>query len=207
MNARELTFRGSDSPIIYACGQCGSLHSPKVYAGREDIAHQAARNAAEDCCTPRHCACGAEIHRYWTVCNPCRLRRKLTAATITAEYNGPVYADGVRGEWGEGYSSDIYNLRQSCDDYEDEVPAYCWPCTGKPLRLDVGDIIETACEEHHEDAADQIVGYDDLRAAIERFNAAQTCVTYYPDYSRIIILDRERFDALIAPPSAPDSMS
>ena len=38
-------------------------------------------------------------------------------------------------------------------------------------------------------------------------NAAQTCVTYHPDYSRIIIIDRERFDALIAPPSAPDSMS
>lgn len=200
MNAKELTFKGHEKTVLYACGLCGSLHSPKVYASREDIADAAARDSAEKCCAPKHCACGAEIEGSWTACEVCRLRRKLTAATITTEYTGEVYSDEVGGEWGEGYSPSISAMLDYCCDYDEREPAYCWPCEARPLRLEIDQIIKGALDDMHEDAGDHIVGYDDLRAAIDAFNEAQTCVTYYPDYTRIIILDRDRFDALIAAP-------
>ena len=50
MNVLELTLKGESDPKLYACGKCGHLHSPTIYAAREDLAHDAARKAAEKCC-------------------------------------------------------------------------------------------------------------------------------------------------------------
>ena len=103
----------------------------------------------------------------------------------------------MSGGWGEGYFSDTDDLRQSCDDYDVNVPAYCWPCVATPLALNANSLLEQATDEMHEDAADEIVDADELVAFIEAWNAKQTCVTWCPDYSRVVVLDRDRFDALI----------
>ena len=66
MNAKELTFRGHEKTVLYACGLCGSLHSPKVYAAREDIADATARDSAEKCCMRTECACGRVTN--WVMC-------------------------------------------------------------------------------------------------------------------------------------------
>ncbi|RWR30508.1 hypothetical protein D2T29_12620 [Sinirhodobacter populi] len=200
MNVRELTFRGEDTPQLYACDVCGSSFSPKIYACADDLAHATARQAAEECCAPRHCACGVEIEKYYTACATCRERNRLKAATIVTDYTGPVQSDQVEGsEWGEGYSSSVDALRNYCDD---PAPAYCWPCKASPLRLDLDSILESALDDQHEDAAEQIVGDDELGAAIDKFNAAQTCITYYPDHTRVIVLDQARFDAILHPAPA-----
>lgn len=197
MKVRELTFRGEDEAVLYACGECGRVFSPKIYACTDERAHHEARRAAEECCAPRYCACGVEIEKPWTACATCRERHSLERAAIVTDYTGPVQSDQVSGsEWGDGYSSNVAELLEYCDG---DKPAYCWPCIASPLRLDLDNILERACDDQHEDASDEIVGADALGKAIDAFNAAQTCVTYYLDRTSVIVLDQERFDALLHP--------
>ncbi len=202
MNVRELTFRGKDKTVLYACGQCGRVCSPTIYACQEEEQHTAARQAAEECCAPRYCVCGVEVKDGWTACAPCRERHRLERATVVTDYTGPVQSDQVEcGEWAEGYSSSVDALRDYCDG---PVPAYCWPCKSSPLRLDLDNILEHACDDQHEDAFEQIVGADELGAAIDKFNEAQTCIAYYPDHTRVIVLNQERFDAILHPAPGAD---
>lgn len=198
MNVREMTFRDESEPKLYACGKCGSVHSPRIYACRDDAAHEAARRAADECCAPRMCDCGTTLDKSWTACFDCRLRDKLRRAKIIPadSYAGPVSASGS-GEWGEGYSSSLAALMEHCEGYDEEVPAYCHPCTDLPLHLDVEHILEVALEDMHEDAADQVVDTDALYQFIDDWNARQTAVTYYEDTSRVIVIDQNRFDALV----------
>lgn len=202
MNVKELTLKGGDQTVLYCCGSCGHLFSPRIYACSDADAHAAARRAADECCAPKYCACGKPIEAPWTACATCRERHRLERAAIVTGYTGPVQSDQVYGsEWGDGYSSSINALLEYCDG---DQPAYCWPCTPIPLRLDVDQILESACDDQHEDAYDQIIGMDDLAQAIDVFNERQTCISYYPDHTRVIVLDRERFDALLHPASTAE---
>ena len=199
MDVRELTFKGESEPKLYACGKCGKAYSPKIYASRDDMTHAAARRAADECCKPRFCDCGAELDSSWTACRTCRERRRLAEATIieAAEYSGPVSAE-CAGEWGEGYSSDLAAMIEACHGTGEPVPAYCHPCTDHPLKIDPISILENATEEMHEEAADQIVDADELITFISAWNKKQTCVTYYEDRSRVIIIDRAAFDEILS---------
>lgn len=199
MEAKILTFQGENDPKLYSCGKCGSVFSPKAYACRDDMAHEAARKRADECCAKKFCACGTELEGSWTACAPCRQRNMLLKAEIVdaQSYDGAVSAD-VTGDWGEGYSSDIDAMLQSCEDYDEPVPIYCHPCTEQHLRLDAYSLLEQATEDMHEDAHDQVVDADALVAFLKDWNAKQTCISYYEDRSRVIVLDQERFDALIA---------
>lgn len=200
MDVKELTFKGGGDTVLYACGKCGRLSSPAIYAARPSDSHAAARKMAELCCVPRHCDCGVELEDGRTVCAGCRERKKLLKAVeIDAQsYQGAVSAPIGEGEWGEGYSSGVDAMLEWCDDYGVDRPAYCFPCTSRVLALNVESIIENAVDDMHEDAMDEVEAADDLIAFIEQWNKRQHCTTYYEDSSRIIVLDRDRFNALIA---------
>lgn len=199
MEVRELTFKGESDPKLYACGKCGKAYSPKIYGGREEVIHAAARRAAEECCKPRFCDCGTALDSGWTACRPCRERKMLAKATIigAADYSGPVSAE-CGGEWGEGYSSDLAAMIESCHDAGEHVPAYCHPCTDRSLKIDPTSVLENATDDMHEEAFDQIVDADELASFISAWNERQTCVTYYEDRSRVIIIDRVAFDAIMS---------
>jgi hypothetical protein len=200
MNVKELTFKGETETVLYACGECGRLSTPAIYASRPSDSHAAARKMAELCCAPRYCDCGVEVDGGWTACADCRERKKLLKAVgIDAQsYQGPVSAPIGEGEWGEGYSSDIEAMLEWCDDHGVDRPAYCFPCTSKVLALNADSILEGALDDMHEDACDQVEDGDELFAFVEQWNKRQHCTTYYEDPSRIIVLDRDRFNALIA---------
>ena len=193
---RVLVFADTGKTAMFACASCGKCYSTAIYACKEDRAIQEARRGADECCAPRHCACGTEIEKMWTACAPCRERHKLQRATVVTDYKGPVSADGYEGGWGDGYFENVADLLEACATYKVAPPAYCHPCEASPLALDLDRILEGACDDQHENAADQIVGADALDAAIEAFNAAQTCVTYWPITSEVIVLDQEGFAAL-----------
>lgn len=198
MRVRAMSF--NDDPeskaVLYACGVCGVCYSPK------NVGIQNAIDLAAKCCDPKaHTCkvCGVEVPPYRSMCERHAEQAKLRKAVQIeeAEWKDPVYLDGAPGGWGEGYFSDTDELRQSCEDYDVSVPAYCWPCTSRPLRLDPDRLLEQAVDDMHEDAIDQVVDADGLRDFIEAWNAKQTCETWYPDHSRVVVLDRERFDRLI----------
>lgn len=198
MEVRELTLKGESDPKLYACGKCGQVYSPKIYAAREEVSHAAARCAAEECCKPRFCKCGVELDAPWAACAPCRERIMLAKATVidAAEYKGPVMAK-CEGEWGGGYSSDVAAMVESCHDAGEPVPAYCHPCTSQPLRLDPDSLLEQAVDDMHEDAADQIVDADGLITFINEWNEKQTCTSYYEDRTRVIIIDKDYVKSIL----------
>lgn len=208
MNVKELVFRGEDKTALYACGSCGQCYSPRVYACREDAAHIAAREAAEACCVPPTCSvCGVEVARPWTMCAKHREQAMLRRATPVpaAEWTDPVHRDDMTGDWGEGYSSSVHYLLEWWD-FEHGVeigptpapPAWCWPCKPVDFALDLERILESALDEFHEDAGDDLVAVDALDAFVEAWNKKQSLRTWYPDHTRVVVLDEARFRALLA---------
>ncbi|MEX1034786.1 MAG: hypothetical protein WDZ54_02435 [Sneathiella sp.] len=212
MDIRELTFRGEDKAALYACGKCGQCFSPKIYAATDERSHEAARAAAEKCCVAPTCSvCGVEVGSPWTMCAKHREQAALRRAAVmpAAEWADPVFSDEVSGDWGEGYSSDVaamlehFEDEMACVDDRDDTyapdppPAYCWPCKPDALRLDPESLLEQAADGHHEDAFDQIEAGDELVAFINAWNAKQTCVSWYPDYKRVVVLDEARFRQLL----------
>ena len=199
--SREIDVRA------FVCEKCARVYSTLAYAGASDKAATAAQQAAEGCCNERVCNCGAIIEGWWTACARCRERNKLLRAVeIEATgYSDPVYSDECGGEWNEGYSSSLDALREWCEDHEVAMPAYVHPCDETAFALDPAHILESALDEHHEDAADQVVDEEGLEAFLKEWNAKQTLRSCFPDTKRVIVLDQERFDALIAPPAAMDT--
>ena len=207
MNVKELTFRGEDKAALYACGKCGTCYSPRTYAVGGEAAHQAARQAAERCCvTPTCSVCGGEVSRPWTMCPKHREQAGLRRANPipAADWKDPVHRDDMRGDWGEGYSSSVSDLLEWWADENwvevgpvPSAPAYCWPCVPTDFRLDVERILEGVLNEFHEGAADEIVDADSLYDFVEAWNQKQTLRTWYPDHTRVIVLDEDRFKDLL----------
>lgn len=202
MNVKELVFRGEDETKLFACGKCGACYSPKCDGGTDG-----ARAKAEQCCGPKLCQCGNELDGYWTKCADCRAaeahakeRETLRKADVIGmcDYHDPVYCNGALGDWEDGYSSSVGALIDAYEDEDEPLPAYCHPCTPQYLRLDAESILESATDDMHEDAADQIVGADEVFAFCKSWNKKQTCATWYPDNTRVIILDTALFAELIA---------
>ena len=205
MKVRSLSF--NDDPdkkaALYACGVCGKCYSPK------SVGEQNAIDMAEKCCDPKAYTCkvcGIEVPSYRTMCERHAEQARLRKAVQIDEkdWSDPVQLDGAPGGWGEGYFFDTDDLRESWEDYswvetspQVPVPAYCWPCTSSPLALNAESLLEQAVDDMHEDAADQIVDADGLYEFIEAWNSRQTCVTWYPDMSRVVVLDRERFEKIL----------
>lgn len=204
MNVHELTIKGQNETILYACGECGRIASPGIYLTNAETSHAAARRAAEECCKPYHCSdCGAAVDRYRTRCGTCFRRARLQKATQIEPHHhtGPVFHPDYDGDWGEGFSSSIQVLLDYCHDEDLEPPAYVHPCTARPLRIDVEDLFEQLTDERHETAADGIIAARELEEFIGAWNEKQTYHDYVEDHTTVIVLDRERFEALIAPPS------
>lgn len=202
MNVRELVFRGEDQTKLFACGECGGVYSPRAYGD------EGARAKAEQCCGPHLCLCGNEIYdRYRIKCTACLFAdarakeietlRKATVIEPTG-HGEAVFCDGAFGDWEDGYSSSVDALIEAYEDEGEPLPAYCHPCTPQYLQLDADIILERAVADMHEDAADQIVDANSVYAFCDEWNKKQTSATWYPDNSRIIILDETRFAELLA---------
>ena len=200
MKVKELFFSGETNPALYACGECGKLSSPKTYATTKTAAHLQARYFAEQCCAPRYCACGVEIESSgWLSCAPCREKDRLRKAVIldAGDYNDAVFSEDVDGGWGEGFSSCVDEMLEWCADYDVQPPSYCYPCKPKVLAIDIEGVLDNIMHDWHEGSGDQIIDYPGLVNSIDAWNAKQTCTTYYPDMSRVIVLDQDSFDALL----------
>lgn len=187
----------------YGCYECGKLYSPTIYAVRDDMARQAAIEAARRCCEPKACKeCGGELdYPSYTACRPCREVLKLRRAS-EVEYKdceAPVFSDDVSGGWGDGYSGDMQEFEESCNSEDVDAPCYVHPCIANHFRFDPSYILDRAYDDHHEDAVDQIEDIDGLFSFFEKWNAKQNLRSYHPDYAKVIVLDRERFDKLKAP--------
>jgi hypothetical protein len=129
-----------------------------------------------------------------------REAKRFLEAERIVDWTGWVYCESIQGS-NDGYYNDMDALGEQIQDNLDsgdlnikDVPTHCLCTTSKPMRLDIQDFIERMCEDSYEDACDDIKGQDELSAAIDKFNAANSGIlTYCPDYKRIVVIDQGQF--------------
>lgn len=211
-----LAISSTGAVVAYACGTCGTVHSGKLHG----LDH--ARERAVMCCHHRdRCSgCGAEIDRQRSRCNDCwsrdsfkRTQARARAATVIVDNGEPVCCDNSEGEWGDGYSSclaahlDWWDAEQggwANTGEADDVwivpppPPFVFATTPCVVEISQQQIDESMMDDLHEDFdVTDLNGYDELCAAVERFNARQSVASYMVDYSRVIVIDAERFAAYL----------
>lgn len=174
----------SEKPRLYACPKCGTVNSPKIYACREEEAHEAARRAAEECynCrTHNNCQeCGKETPKGWLKCSECRETAKLAKATVI---------DAASLDYCFGAGGEFY---QSTEEAAEAGETYVYASTFTPFRVSFDNIVENILDDHHDDASpDDLVALKKLEAAVKAFNDAQTSGSYFEDGSRVAHLAPE----------------
>ncbi|AIT81649.1 hypothetical protein [Novosphingobium pentaromativorans] len=166
-------------PLLYACGKCGSVHSPEIYLARKEVRHATALEAARDCynCkTHSNCRhCGVECGKGWTACDKCRLEREIERATEVPNDGGPYFGFGDQ------------QMYHEMDDARDAGHEWVCPTNKQYPRIEAWRVFENLTEDMFEDASeDDLNGTAELTAAIEAFNEAQTTCTYWADLTRKI---------------------
>ena len=166
-------------PQLYACPQCGGVHSPRIYVATDERAHQAAREAAENCynCkTHNDCSeCGAECPKGWTACEPCRYTNKLAAAEEVPDDGGPYCA----------FDGDTYYYEM--DEAVDAGLEWVSPCNTTYPKIDPDDVLDGVISDMHDEASvDDLEGVEAFYQAVKAFNDAQTSRTYWGDSKRKI---------------------
>ena len=177
MNAKELFLKDGKSAGVYYCLKCKLVH--KLI------------ESAEECCKPYKCQdCGKVAPRYHVRCKQC--------ANIHTENVRFQLAEKLTSFDGEVYFGDTFypDLDYVMDELSEDPPEYVWatkPVNFVSIRTD--RITEMAVDEDeaYEDFdCDEILGVDELTAAIEAFNLANKHhVSYVPDYTKAVIIDKE----------------
>lgn len=161
--------------------------------------HIVARTQAEAqrCCNTPCTLCGKRLDDKRRTAHPECIEARRTAreadqrakAEVVTDYDGWVYCEG----WGkDGYLSSLDELLDEIadDGAEKDRPSYAWACKEQPFnKLDAEECFERVTDDSFEGAYDQLSGMDELRAAVDAFNAANVgLISYVPDYSRVVLV-------------------
>lgn len=154
------------------------------------------------CCTSMMCKCGRMRHdRHWARCKKCREERKFTqwcgrldlAEDVTDSYDGPVVVErGMQyGEWPcEGTDCWFTDLESAKSYVEkgDHEEIWGFAADSRVRQLDLDGAIECMCDDAYEGMADHLIGIDELRSAVDKFNKEneQNATVWDIDYSRKI---------------------
>ncbi len=105
----------------------------------------------------------------------------------------------------DDYFSDIDNFVDAYKDNEEfidnkemleNLPEVLWLCDNVDISMDADSIIESACEELHEDAEENITGQDrkELQELLDNWCKKQTgTTTLYPNYEKYVKVKKEWF--------------
>lgn len=165
-------------PLLYACGKCGQIHSPRIYACNDALAHETARRAAEDCYTCRThntCQhCGDQCEKGWLACDKCKRSKRF-------ENSKEVPLDGVE----ECFGFDGGDFYRSPQDAAEDGEDWVYLCTFRHYSIDLERLEQDILDDHHEDASvHELKAFDALIAAVKFFNEAQTGGSFDEDRTR-----------------------
>lgn len=141
----------------------------------------------------RHCADVRDKERE-------RKRFETCERVGEADVTGMVYSPDLQRH-NDGYFHGTDEILEYIEDelaagdleFED-VPTHCYCTTSKSMTIDAQDFIEKMLENSYEDAYEDLNGIKELDEAVVRFNAANSGVlTYFPDFKRIVVIDRSKF--------------
>lgn len=118
--------------------------------------------------------------------------RLLKAQQVDAsEYLGWVTLNGD----GDDYFSHPEELLEWCQDVQEMAkPAFCWGTNEQPLRFDLLEtLIDHVHDNHFEDAADHLIDVEELSQFWTQWSAKQTLLSYFIDYTTVVVLDHALF--------------
>jgi len=191
MDTVELLYPDGDGSGVYKCNNCRKVYHDHDYA--------------EQCCKCKRCEkiIGGPGKPRSTYCRECWEKRAIEVEQERFEKAEKITkwdAECFYSEWfpeNDGFFGDS-------DEFEDlvepeNVPEYIWPCKKITMeRFDVTTLIENSLEQFYEEAHLDIEGEEELQEALDKFIKQNEHIeTYYIDYSRAIIIDREEMIANI----------
>lgn len=186
---------------LWQCGACGRIldvgyapiaegtdrngNSIKKYTHDERLAVTAAK--AEQCCNYRCVTCGEKCDQFWDYCRTHRDERwrkqerekeqaAFEAAVERTDYNGPfVFNDRYYADMEDFLDYLVGDGREEAD-----WPEYLWVPNENKLSIDAGRVIESALDDHHEDAADRITSDEvkELQAFLDGWCERTGVVSY-----------------------------
>lgn len=196
MNASELLLKDGTPAAVFYCEKC------KVVAYN--------RGAAEQCCQNYKCTqCGEDTgSRSFLICDNCRTLRSIEQekdrfdkAEKVTQWDGWVYSEGHGHN--DGFFPSIKEFLEWMEDWdfdptEGDGPKpdirYVWACSDNHfVNVTLGEVIGTFEGETYEDwESDSLHGTEELKAALEKFNALNyDQVSYAPDYTKAILLEAQ----------------
>lgn len=189
MNPIELKGTRSDGKevFVYACGKCGTAHRDEP--------------AADQCCRPRLCACGAETGSIgYTACEACRDSNHAGARKKAFEQATKIQAADYKGwlfcECCERFFDSVDDLIDyHCD--RNKFPTWAWACTSRRISLDAREIIfsEIDRQECFDDASDYIPSdITELQSALDAVEMEIPPI-WEPDYSHVVTFEAEAASA------------
>ena len=165
---------------LWCCGECGTLYGSHNF-------QEPAQERATQCCTVKKCECGKDLPKFWMKCSDCRnndsYNKHIASAEEVTDYDDYLY-DDQNGK----YYTDVEDfLDQTVDEDIEDLPEYLFACTELSFpSIDVGNILENALSDHHEDACDQVVDEEGLQKLLDNWVKKQTLISYDADYTRKI---------------------
>lgn len=181
----ECVQKGGDpnKTVVWACGSC---HYSK-----------SSREEALECCSPNVCdSCGQEYKSY---CEPCTNKKRFEQEKAVydkakkvpyADYGG----DMLYCEHCENFFPDADSFMDGHQE-EEEPPSWAWATEEKAFRMNAEDVLYSQLEreEMHEEAFDNIgkEALSTFQAMLDAWTATNEIVSYFPDYSVVVDLDKE----------------
>lgn len=160
---------------------------PDCYAGVQHVCKHCGKGYRQEL---QHNCDGARAER--DAEHDRKIREKAEKATkFTVE---EAIAAGVPFLFSEGL--DRYLSWDELGDLEPEEQCQLgivWACEQTQIGLNAHDILETACDDLHEDAVEYIPDaakkelQDFLSAWVDKYG--RHTITYYPDYTRVVVID------------------
>jgi hypothetical protein len=182
MDGKELYFADGKPSGWWVCSVCKHVDNSLEYAN--------------NCCQPRKCACGVKLggRAYpYNSCEACRNRNEqkresdrfaLAKKLTPSEWDGPIFTR----------SDNFYmDLEDYLDQREDKGETYVWCTTPIKFEPDVHNMLESALDEHHEDAYDNITSKEiaDLQKHVDEWAEKQCITSHEIDYKRCVIIEAE----------------
>jgi len=182
----EFIRRGSGDAKteLIACGTCGHVYSPRIYAGSYERALEATRRAAVECVMCRQETMSPEKDMAEREAQ--RLKR-ISAATVVTDLD---YCFSDRGD--ASYNSPA--------DAADAGETGVFGATFRPFRIDLENLLENVVENHHDEAStEDLDGIDALADAVEEFNKLQKMGSYDMDEKHWQKVPQHQTFAMIKP--------
>lgn len=125
---------------------------------------------------------------------------RLVRAVAVDDYTGWVTKTGDEDDYAQDVSSLLEKYEDQAESEDEYVPpAWVFCCTEDGFDFDLESQLDCYLDDnHHESARDWLVDEKELWGFWNAWAAKQNLKSYMIDYKRIVVIDRDRYEAELA---------